>query len=54
MTKAQEMEPLIDETITLFCDKLMERFAVSGKACEMTDYILYCMLNSWNCLLHGL
>lgn len=44
MTKLQEMEPLIDETINLFCDILMERFAVPGKACEMTDYILYCML----------
>ncbi|KAL1854997.1 hypothetical protein Plec18170_004409 [Paecilomyces lecythidis] len=51
MTKAQEMEPLIDETIVLFCDKLMERFAVTGKACEMTDYILYWSWDTMNNLV---
>ncbi|CAG8006660.1 unnamed protein product [Penicillium olsonii] len=39
MTKVLEYEPLIDETITKFVDKLSLRFVDCGKVCPMDEWI---------------
>lgn len=45
MTKVLEMESLIDETLSKFCDKLSSKFvdgANAGKTCMMDEWLGYC------------
>lgn len=46
MTRVQEFEPGVDMTINLFLDKMRERFILTGRPCEMSDYINYCKWSS--------
>lgn len=41
MTQVLDMEPQIEATIDLLCEKLDERFVKPGVACNMADYLLY-------------
>ncbi|EYE94002.1 cytochrome P450 [Aspergillus ruber CBS 135680] len=41
MTQVLDMEPQIEVTIDLLCQKLDERFVKPGIACNMADYLLY-------------
>lgn len=43
MTKVQDFEPNVDSTINFFLDKVEERFVKSGKPCDISDYLAYCM-----------
>lgn len=43
MDRVQDMEPNVDVTISLFLDKMQERFINPSKPCEMSDYINFCM-----------
>ncbi|KAJ5831933.1 hypothetical protein N7474_000244 [Penicillium riverlandense] len=39
MSKVQDVEPGMDQTIKFFFEKLRERFIYPGKVCEMSDYL---------------
>lgn len=41
MTQVLDMEPQIEVTIDLLCQKLDQRFVKPGIACNMADYLLY-------------
>lgn len=42
MKSVLEHEPLLDETITTFVEKLDQNFANTGKVCDLDDWLLYC------------
>jgi len=41
MTQVLDMEPQIEATIDLLCEKLDERFVRTGISCNIADYLLY-------------
>jgi len=43
MSQVLNMEPQIEATIDLLCEKLDERFVKTGVSCNMADYLLYGM-----------
>jgi hypothetical protein len=50
MTKVLEMEPLIDETLSKFTDKLGAKFVDGpkpGTTCMMDDWLAYCTKPRW-------
>jgi hypothetical protein len=46
MTKVLDVEPLVDETLVKFTDKLDNRFAKGDEVCMMDDWLGYCTLYS--------
>lgn len=52
MTQVLDMEPQIEATIDLLCEKLDERFVKLGVACNMADYLLYGM-SCDKCIIDG-
>jgi hypothetical protein len=42
MTNILGYEPLADETINAFIQKLDRRFADTGEVCDMDDWLFYC------------
>jgi hypothetical protein len=52
MTKVLDMEPLIDETLVKFMEKLGKKFADAeneNKVCKGDDWVTYCKSPSQQC-----
>ncbi|KAL9094575.1 MAG: hypothetical protein Q9165_003134 [Trypethelium subeluteriae] len=41
MTKIRDFEPNVNSALSIFLDKIEERFVAPGKPCDMADYLLY-------------
>lgn len=41
MTNILAYEPLVDATICVFIDQLQKRFALTGKPCDLSDWLQY-------------
>lgn len=52
MSQVLNMEPQIEATIDLLCEKLDERFVKTGVSCNMADYLLYGMSHVI-CIIEG-
>lgn len=46
MTKVLDIEPLVDETLGIFIDKLSANFADESKTCMVDDWLTYCMFHA--------
>lgn len=42
MTKVLDLEPLIDETLAKFMEKIEHEYVDSGKTCAGDDWLTYC------------
>lgn len=43
MTKVLDVEPLIDEILKQFIEKMGTKFADGSNTCMMDDWLAYCM-----------